>query len=251
MKKGMFCISIDTELLWGRKDLDHSKFVTKVKKERDIIKKLLNLFNKYNTPVTWAIVGKLYEKGDLLWSGVDIIQSIKQAKIHELASHSYTHEDFTKISASEAKIEFSKPKAYSFVFPRNHIAHLPLLKKAGFSTYRGRDKSEYELLIPKVPPTGTCRQRQGLIEIPSSMYFVSARGIRSYIPFGVRYQKSKLGINQAINRKEIFHLWFHPIDLVDNSANLLSELEMILKYAHKMRQNKLLEIKTMEQIAKC
>src|SRR5260221_3796464 len=108
--KGTFCISIDTELLWGRKDLDYSKFIEKTKKERIIIKRLLALFKKYNISVTWATVGKLYEGNDPLWSGKDIIKSIKKDKIHELGSHSYSHEIFTNISLSIAENEIKKPQ---------------------------------------------------------------------------------------------------------------------------------------------
>lgn len=250
MKTGIFCISIDTELLWGRKDLDYSGFISKTKKERYIIKKLLNLFKKYNIPVTWAIVGKLKENGTDLWSGKDIINWIKNDKIHELASHSYSHEDFTKISKEKAQKEFSNPKGNSFIFPRNHISHLNLLKKNGFKSYRGKDKSEFELLIPRQTPTSLPINRNGIFEIPSSMYFVSARGIRKHIPLGLRYLKSKIGINAAISKKEIFHLWFHPVDFADNTEKLLLELEKIIKYADIKRKQKKLEIKTMEQIIK-
>ncbi len=249
MNKGVFCISIDFELLWGRKDLDYSKFIEKTKKERSVIKKLLNLFKKYNVSVTWATVGKLYESGDKLWSGKDIIDSIKKDKIHELASHSYSHEDFSKIPKTQAAKEYHFPKGVSFVFPRNKIAHLDLLKGNGFKNYRGKDMSEFELLLPRIPATGLPKLSRGLIEIPSSMYFVSARGIKKFIPQGLRLLKCKLGINRAVKQKQIFHIWFHPVDFVDNSKGLIKEFEEILKYASKMRSEDLLEIKTMKQIS--
>jgi hypothetical protein len=249
MKKGVFCVSIDLELLWGRKDLDISKFEDKVKKERVIIKKLLKLFKKYKIPVTWAVVGKLYEKGDNLWSGRDIVKWIEKDKIHELASHSYSHEIFTKISKDKADSEIKKAKAKSFVYPKNQIKYLNILKRYKFKSFRGKDKSEYELLIPRIPPVGNIKITNGLIEIPSSMYFVSARGMKKYIPNNLRFFKSKMGINHAISKKEIYHLWFHPIDFVDNSISLLKELERILMYADKKRKENILQIKTMEQIA--
>ncbi|CAN5347072.1 hypothetical protein BH10PAT1_BH10PAT1_6030 [soil metagenome] len=249
MKKGIFCISIDVELLWGRKDLDYSKFINLTKKERIIIKKLLKLFKKYNIPATWAVVGKLYENGDKLWSGKDIIDLIKKNKIHELASHSYSHEDFTKISKNIAEKEFKKPLAFSFIYPRNHIAYLDLLKKNGFKAYRAKDKNEFELILPRIPPTDKVRIKNGLKEIPCSMYFVSARGFKKYIPFGLRFLKSVFGINRAIKRKEIFHIWFHPVDFANNTKSLFKELELLLIYIDKKRQNNLIEVKTMQQIS--
>lgn len=250
MNKSIFCISIDTELLWGRKDLDYSKFIEKTKKERKIIKKLLLLFQKYEIPVTWAIVGKLYEKGDKLWSGQDIINWIKKEKIHELGSHTYSHEIMSKISLEKADIEIRKSKAASFVFPRNKIKYLHLLRKYGFKSYRAKDKSEYELLIPRFPPTGKAVKLNNLVAIPSSMYFVSSRGFRKFIPSSLRLFKSILGINKAIKNNEIFHIWFHPADFTENSNALFSELEEVLKYANKKRSEGKLEIKTMQQIAK-
>ncbi len=248
MNKGIFCISIDTELLWGRKDLNYSSFIEKTKKEREIIKKLLKLFKKYNIPTTWAIVGKLNEGKDPLWSGKDIIKLIKSYKNQEIASHSYSHEDFSQISKEKAIKEIKKNKSDSFIFPRNKIKFLEILKKYGFTSYRAKDKSEFELIMPRIPPTGRPRKKKGLIEVPSSMYFVSGRGIKKYIPYGLRLLKSILGINHAVKKKEIFHLWFHPVDFADNTEELLKEFEEILKYAHKQRLKNKLEIKSMREI---
>ncbi len=256
MKKGTFCISIDLELLWGRKDLNYTKFIPKIKKERKIIKKLLELFTKYEIPVTWAVVGKLYENGDELWSGKDIINSIKKEKIHELGSHTYSHEIINQISAKQANDEFAKNKAFSFVFPRNRVKYLDLLKKNGFKVYRGPDETNtathaiqiINLLLGVSPTTSLPIRKNGLINIPGSMYFVSARGIRRYILSGFRFRRSKSGINKAISKKEVFHLWFHPIDFSDNTTSLIREFEEILKYAAKKRNEGLLDIKTMQQI---
>lgn len=248
MKKGIFCISIDTELLWGRKDLDYSKFIQKTKKEREIIKKLLSLFNKYNVPATWAIVGKLYEGENPLWSGKDIINSIKKNKNQEIASHSYSHEIFTEISEKQAINEIKKNKQKSFIFPRNKIKYLNLLKKYGFKSYRGKDRSTYELLLPLTPPTYNLQSTKDLLNIPGSMYFASNRGIKQFIPQNLRLIKSKTGINKAIGNKEVFHLWFHPVDFADNSKSLFDEFESILKYADQKRRENKLEIKNMNQI---
>ncbi len=250
MKKGVFCISIDTELLWGRKDLDYSKFTKKTKKEREIIKNILHLFQKYNIPATWAIVGKIKEGSDPLWSGKDIIKNIQKVKNQEIGSHSYSHEIFTEIDKEKAEDEIKKNKAISFVFPRNKIKYLKLLKKHGFKTFRGKDKRTWELFAPSMPPTYKPIFEEGLINIPGSMYLVSARGARRHIPYGLRLLKSKIGINKAIKRKQVFHLWFHPIDFANETNSMMKEFEEILKYANTKRVEGLLEIKNMKDIAK-
>lgn len=249
MKKGVFCISIDLELLWGRKDLNYRAFISKTKKERGIIKKLLNLFKKYNIAATWAVVGKMLENRNSLWSGRDIIKLIRSYPNQEIGSHTYSHEVFIQIGYEKAKEEvektveiFKKEKiSYtSFVFPRNKVHYLNLIKKNGFKAYRGPDRRKWELLYPLPPPVFTPSISNGLVNIPGSMYFVSGRGIRKYIPFGIRFLKIFLGINRAIKEKKVFHLWFHPVDFADNEEKLLKELELVLKYVNQKQDNGLL-----------
>lgn len=130
--KGVFVISLDTELAWG--SLDNLKeFQSRVKyftKTRKMIDSLLNIFEKYRISGTWGVVGYLFEDGKLnikehifnkknpclideeidrkfskigknflnddeLWFGKDIIKRILDCKVkQEIASHSYTHTVF-------------------------------------------------------------------------------------------------------------------------------------------------------------
>lgn len=249
MNKGIFCISIDHEFLWGRKDLNYNAFVPKVKSERKIIAKILKLFKKYDIPATWAVVGKILEKGDSLWHGPNSVREIKKDKNQEIASHSYSHKIFTEIGQKVAREEIEKLKAKSFVFPRNKIAYIDLLKKYGFKCFRGRDKTSFELLIPRIPPVYKPKLINGVVEIPGSMYLVSGRGFRKFIPKGLRFIKAKWGIDSAIGKNKVFHLWFHPIDFVDDSKKIFSNFEQILAYAAKKRKQKVLEIKTMNEVA--
>ncbi len=249
MNKGVFCISIDHELLWGRKDLDTKPFISLVSKERGIISRILYLFKKYRMPATWAVVGKIFEKENPLWYGKDTIKEINKVEYQEIASHSYSHEIFTDINEKNAEKEIRKNKAKSFVFPRNKVAHLQLLKENGFISFRGPDKTTHELLIPRIPPVYKPHLKCGLVEIPGSMYFVSGRGFRKYIPKNLRYLKCKLGIDQAIKMGRVFHIWFHPVDFANDTAKLFSDFEKILKYAAKKRKLGSLKVKNMGQIA--
>lgn len=271
MAKGIFCISIDTELLWGRKDLDYSGFIEKTKKEREIIIKILLLFDKYKIPATWAIVGKLFEQGDPLWYGRDIINTIKKYENQEIGCHSYSHPEFSKITKLEAEEEINKSiknakelgiKLNSFVFPRNKVNHLDLLHKYGFTSYRGTEpnvysevpvvyflRQVYSLLGPSTPPINKPRKEKQVLNIPGSMYFVSARGIRKYIPKGLRFYKARAGIDNAIKEGKVFHLWFHPVDFADETTQMFTELESVLKYAQSKAKDNKLNILTMGAIA--
>lgn len=141
-KKGTFTISIDTELAWGTFDLGgHIKYKEAYKKYRPIITKVLGLFDKYEIPATWAIVGHLFLEGckkeggithpeiirprhkwfrgdwfrldpatnitaDELWYGRDIVKMILSAKTkQEIASHSFCHMIFSDPGCSSEAAE--------------------------------------------------------------------------------------------------------------------------------------------------
>lgn len=249
MSSGILCISLDTELLWGRKDLSWKDFADQADRTRDVIKKLLEMFRKHQIPVTWAIVGKLFEDGPQDgWHGKDIVEMIKNTPLQEVGSHSYSHEIFDQIDVKTAENEAQNPlNLKSFVFPRNKIKYLEILKKNGFTNFRSPDQSEYELLLPRIPPVVEASNKKDLVDIPGSMYLVSGRGIRKFIPNGLRYWKCRLGIDSAIRNNKIFHIWAHPIDMATDTEKILTDLEKTLIYA---KSKKDLKIMTMGQIAK-
>lgn len=275
MKKGVFCFSLDVELLWGKRDLDYENLIPSVKKEREIIGKLLELCKNYRISFTWAVVGKLFQNNaNLLWSGVDIINNIKKTGLQEIASHSLSHSAFgdssytKEIAQREIKqcLELAKKmniKLKSFVFPKNSIGHLDILKGNGFIAFRGKQSNilpeenplhrtvkALDLFTPFSPPVFDQYMRdQGIVNIPASLHFLSNRGIRKFIPKGVRLEKAKKGIDKAIRERKIFHLWTHPLDIVDQNGELFDELKQIIEYVVEKRDRKLLNIKTMEGIA--
>jgi len=310
MKKGIFCISIDTELLWGRHDLrpQYREFIWRAEKERGVIKKILALFNKYKIDATWAIVGHLFLsncnrkqsikhpeivrpkynwlKGDWFsedpcgniskypqWYGEDIVDEIRSHKNQEIGSHSFSHILFglngctVKCAESEIKtcIRLAREKNIemaSFIFPRNLVGHFDILQKYGFRSFRGANVHWYSIIpyasgilaaiglfIPVAPYVYIPRVIHGMVDIPASMYFVSARGLRRYIPQNTRFYKAKLGLDKAAKEKKVFHMWTHPADFVDNMDKLFLDFEKILKYAAKKRDRDGLEIKTMSAIA--
>lgn len=275
MKKGIFCISIDTELLWGRRNSSQQDaFTSDVKKARKIIRKILFLFKKYKIPVTWAVVGKLFLKGDPLWHGKDIIKMIQKTKDQEIGCHSFSHLIFNekKCSPKKAQEEIknclqvakkSGIKFKSFVYPQNKIGHLKLLEKNGFSSFRGVEPYwfnkipkgqkplqilDFLLLLPP-PVSEPAKDPSGLINIPGSMLYVSMRGLRKFIPIKIRVIKAKKGLDQAAQERKIFHLWFHPVDFARETERMFLGFKEILQYAASLRNEGKLEIKSMGQIA--
>jgi hypothetical protein len=62
INKGAFIISLDTEFAWGKISLTHKReYYHLFASTERVIVRLLNLFKKYDIPVTWAIVGRLLE----------------------------------------------------------------------------------------------------------------------------------------------------------------------------------------------
>jgi peptidoglycan/xylan/chitin deacetylase (PgdA/CDA1 family) len=245
-----------------------------VKKERLIIKHLLSLFRKYKLPATWAVVGKMFLEGDPLWQGPDIVKMIKTTPNQEIACHSFTHQIFSeaicdkKTAEKEIKnclkvAETVGIKFKSFVFPKNIPGHFNILKKYGFSNFRGAEpywfaKIPYlrkplqvlDFILALPPPVSKpIKTPYGLTNIPGSMYYVSCRGSRRFIPIKIRVLKAKKGLTRAAKEKKIFHLWFHPIDFAKNTKKMFAGFEEILKYAVKLRNENKIEIKSMKQIA--
>ena len=140
LNKPIFIISLDTELIWGNIAYPSSETVSLMKKDskkvRGCIDILLNLFEKYNIPATWAIVGHLFldhcecEDGiphqdmprfkeewyssdpctdiqkDPLYYGKDIVEKILSNRIeHEVGCHSFSHVIFSECSREVAEAE--------------------------------------------------------------------------------------------------------------------------------------------------
>ncbi|MCA9356670.1 polysaccharide deacetylase family protein, partial [Candidatus Kaiserbacteria bacterium] len=127
--KGTFVISIDFEYELGYADVKLNEAQKElVRQESQVSKRILELFEKYNIPATWAIVGHLLEDdcsvcegkvhsnfpaeiytdskfdwfahhppagdtNDPLWfDSAGVINLIKNSPVkHEVASHSYAH----------------------------------------------------------------------------------------------------------------------------------------------------------------
>lgn len=131
-KKGVFAISIDTELAWGSFDRGGIiKYKDAYGSERSIISRILDLFKRYDISATWAIVGHLFlnnckkeKEGvhpdivrpnhrwfkkdwfsldpatdlskDNFWYASDVVGQIRRAQPkQEIASHSFCHPIFS------------------------------------------------------------------------------------------------------------------------------------------------------------
>jgi len=172
LKPGILNITIDLELLWGLLDCKPRTKETLILRGRESIPNLLNLFQRYQIPATWAVVGALLQskngnydafvlrglhrsdcsflRNKNLWYAEDLIERILEDKVgHEIGSHSFSHLPFGSpdLSVEVAKKDFEifrsicKQKLgfnpVSFVYPRHSVGFRELLPLFGFKIYRG------------------------------------------------------------------------------------------------------------------
>ncbi|MWV39247.1 polysaccharide deacetylase family protein [Natrialba sp. INN-245] len=196
---------------------------------------------------------------DLLESDVD----------HEFASHSFSHVLFdrpeTDAEIAAAELERSVEIAAdwglsidSFVYPRNGVGHRDVLAEYGVRAYRGRS------------PTGdgvwglldsTIRDRSmlveptideyGLVDVPASLFLFGfegpARTVAESIWRDPMVVQVRRGIDEAVRRDGVFHMWLHPNNLVGKQDD--RRMRAILEYLDRRRSETDLRVETMNRIA--
>ncbi len=210
--------------------------------------------------------------------GKSLVEKIRNCTIpQEIGSHSFSHIIFgdagcsreTATSEIAESVKLAKAqgiKLKSFVFPRNEIGHLDILKKFGFDSYRGVEPNWYEnRSVPEgirrglrlfdvvrmaTPPTVLPElTKEGLWNIAGSAMYFPMHGFRRHIPISFRVKRAIKGLESAVKKKRIFHLWFHPTNMVDELETMFEGLEEILAHASNLQKNGDLELLTMEQIS--
>ena len=204
-----------------------------------------------------------------------LIDMIRNSGVqHEIGSHSYSHIMYGSVDTTSAAVEWDLEKSRAihrrnglpfstFVYPRNSIGHKELIRKAGLTcyrnyhrtwngTYRGLAKRLSHAVDYYLPSSYTSLPRleaHGLVAIDDSMLLISRNGIRRMILPTTVVRKARKGLEQAVRRQEIFHLWFHPSNFSFQTSTQFSIFERILSLASDMRDRGDLEVSTMGEIA--
>lgn len=200
-------------------------------------------------------------KRNPLWYGRDILEDVLASRIrHEIGYHSFSHVVFSDCSRQVAEGEVAAGVSLarglgldlkSFVFPHDGIGHLDVLKEYGFKVYRGRtakrgrlgqpapirklNSAVDKLLVRPVRP----RCVGGIWELPSSMQFCDTGIYRHTLLF-----RAKTGIEMAIRRGLVFHVWLHPENLV-RYAFLAEHLRTLLAFVAAKRDAGQVHVATM------
>jgi peptidoglycan/xylan/chitin deacetylase (PgdA/CDA1 family) len=224
----------------GLNDRNVNDFLTEYdvgKIEEQVIPLLLKTFNEFQFPVTFALRGQLTEVETPI-----IDKILNSSPSHEIAAHGYYHRAFTSLSEFEADEELEMistglkkfgvtPK--SFIFPRNRISHLQVLKKHGYVSFRAPGTLRRDGLY--------VRDCDGLLDVHPSLF----SDFRS--PFFL-----KKIVNLAVNYKAPLHIWFHPWNLGSSpelAAKRISEgLVPFLNYVLEKKKHGGLTFETMSSI---
>lgn len=280
---GTFILSLDTEIAWGTDPQFRLRYAHCFDNYRALLRRLLDLLDQYHIPATWALVGQLMLPADDVQADVmqppewfhapyvlDWIRSAKTA--HEVGTHTFSHiytdDPATTHAVWEAELEQCAAlhrqlglTLRSLVYPRNQIKYVDTLAKVGIIVYRGvegnreRERRGIAHLLHRAlalpPPTydpAALRVGKRLVNLPASQFLLAYDGMRGRIPTASRVQQAKIGIERAVARGEVYHLWFHPFNL-GTSARMFEALEQILREAAQRREHGQLQVLTMEQAA--
>jgi peptidoglycan/xylan/chitin deacetylase (PgdA/CDA1 family) len=224
----------------GLNDRNVNDFLTEFavgKIEEQIIPLLVQTFNEFQFPVTFALRGQLTEVENSIFNRI-----LESSIDHEIAAHGYYHRTFTSLSQFEAEEELElisigmkkfgvTPK--SFVFPRNKVSHLKLLKRYGYLSFRAPGTLLRDGMY--------VRNCEGLFDVHPSLFS------DFYSPFF-----SKKIIDLAVKYKAPLHVWFHPWNLGQTpkaaAERITKGLVPLIEHAREKKKQGLLKYNTMYSI---
>lgn len=209
------------------------------------------------------------------WYAPDVVETVLGCRTpQEVGCHGFSHmivgdpgcsaECFeSEIKACQAAAARWGIALRSFVFPRNAVGHLDVLRKMGFVAFRGtsggwperlpspirRLGSGLQNVFPLPPLTDRPRRAGGLWDLPGTCFYLHRQGWARRVPVALRVRKALLGIEEAVERQSMFHLWFHPFNLASDPEGLLKGLETIFQEVTRYRESNQLTNPTMGELA--
>ena len=186
-----------------------------------------------------------------------IIDRIVSNPNQELACHTFSHlftqekgvtdQDFDSDLNSFSEIYWDKlgGAPSSFVFPRNQINFLQILKKNNYEVYRGHNVEWFyntnnrlaKLLRLYTLHFGSKRHgitevfyNSGMVNIPGTIFL---RPYDNTLLTAIRIRRIKKILKCAKAENKIVHLWWHPHNFGINVEKNIEMLDAILAYAHK------------------
>ncbi|MBN3582522.1 polysaccharide deacetylase family protein [Algoriphagus aestuarii] len=318
MDSGIFCISLDFELLWGIFDKVGTNYHPNYfKYTRQIVPDMLDVFAKNQVEATWATVGMLFAENEEEWeqyspihkpsyrepklsayefvkkTGIkpevhfapELIRQIINTPGQELGSHTFAHyytlmrgqspDQFRQDLQATQKISQEKfgINLKSLVFPRNHIneLYLPICLEEGYTQARSNPKSwfwqetQHEDLSKKwfrsadcfmpIGKTTTFSEEEMRIYPNEPLLIPASRIFRpisknNKVFNSVRLSRIKSEMSYAAEKKEIYHLWWHPHNFANDPIQSMIELQELMVHYQFLKSEYGMESKNMEGIGK-
>lgn len=204
------------------------------------------------------------EQTDPVFYGASLIDKIRTCRVpQEIGCHSFSHVIFgdegcsrqTAVSELAECVRLARERGIElrgFAFPRNQVGHLDVLREHGVTCYRGPEPVWYEragmphmvkrvghladVLSARRPPVVVPEESiSGLWNIPGSMLYFPMHGRRRYIPLSRRVRRAVKGLERAAVERRIFHLWFHPTNLADETERMFAGLRSIFERVDGLR----------------
>jgi peptidoglycan/xylan/chitin deacetylase (PgdA/CDA1 family) len=218
------------------------------------------------------------EQADPIFYGETLVAKVMACPVaQEIGCHSFSHVIFgdegcsreTAVSELAECVRLASERGIalrSFAFPRNSVGHLDVLREHGISCYRGPEPVWYErprapralkraghlvdvIAVRRPPVVEAAGDGEGLWNIPGSMLYFPMHGRRRYIPLSVRVRRAQKGLERAARERRIFHLWFHPTNLADESDRMFAGLRGIFERVDQLRREGALEVAAMGTLA--
>jgi peptidoglycan/xylan/chitin deacetylase (PgdA/CDA1 family) len=194
-----------------------------------------------------------------------LVEKIARCRVpQEIGSHSFSHVIFGDPGCSEATAHSELAASVraaaalgitlrSLSFPRNRVGHVALLPQHGITAFRSPEPRWYqheacppairrlahlfEVLSAATPPAVLpVRRADGLVEMPGSMIYFPAHGLRRYIPVSWRVRRARKGLEAAARERRVFHLWTHPTNLAHHSAAMVDGMRQVLEHFAALRE---------------
>lgn len=207
-----------------------------------------------------------------------LVERIRACPVaQEIGSHSFSHVIFghpgcppaTAKGEIEAAVRVARDlgiELKSFSYPRNDVGHTALLADHGFTCFRGPEPRWYhdkrtpamvtrlghlwDVITMRCPPTVVPRRTDdALIDIPGSMVYFPAHGVRRFLPMYWRVHRAFKGLDAAVASRRAFHLWMHPTNLADEMPRMFEGLRAIFARVADLRDQGRLEVVTMGAMA--
>jgi hypothetical protein len=208
--------------------------------------------------------------------GGSLVERIRACRVpQEIGCHSFSHPIFgdpgcgretahSELAMCTSIAASSGIELRSFAFPRNSVGYLDVLRDHGFTCFRGPEPNWYErprtpaalkrashlmdVVLARRPPVVLPYRVAELWDVPGSMIYLPAHGVRRFIPIRSRVRRAIKGLDGASQERKLFHLWLHPTNLAYRLPAMLSGLRAVLAHASELRDRGALSIAPMGDV---